>query len=463
MSPIDASIPLSVRGPQIESPLEMFTAVEQLRGVRDQNEARRQAADDVREKRNREARYQQALQRAMSVDPATGEPTIDYAKLMPDVDAETIFRVKQTVDENAERILKLGTAKLTHQQAIAQWAGALGMGVRAANYHPNAFGAAILALRQGGVLTQKQSDELLAGAEADPGFIQRHADAAIAQMGGAAQRGVVVGAGQRIVDPVTGKVIVEGQAAPATGGFTLSPGATRYGPTGDVIATAPGAAGGGAGFTLTPGATRYGPDGQVIASRPPASGAGGGRAVTSADARRIADYNTGRSDLSVLSGAITQSGATGTRAAVEAGLPNWITDVTGWGTSAKQKQALIDRVKQVIGKTLEGGVLRKEDELKYTRILPTIADTNAVVVSKLQGLDAAIEERRQDTLEALSDAGYDVSRFQARPTRPRIGEPPPTVPDLTGLAKGRGRRFTEGPFSGQTWTVDDNGQPYRVK
>ena len=39
--------------------------------------------------------------------------------------------------------------------------------------------------------------------------------------------------------------------------------------------------------------------------------------------------------------------------------------LTGWGTDAKKKQALIDRVKQVIGKTLEGGVLRKEDEVKY--------------------------------------------------------------------------------------------------
>ena len=54
-----------------------------------------------------------------------------------------------------------------------------------------------------------------------------------------------------------------------------------------------------------------------------------------------------------------------------------------------QVSAVIDRVKQVIGKALEGGVLRKEDEVKYEKILPTIYDSAALVRSKLDGLESA--------------------------------------------------------------------------
>ena len=123
----------------------------------------------------------------------------------------------------------------------------------------------------------------------------------------------------------------------------------------------------------------------------------------------------------MLSAAITTAGATGLKAKVGASVWNWVTDLTGWGSDAKKKQALIDRVKQVIGKTLEDGVLRKEDEIKYEKILPTIGDPNDLVISKLKGLDTAIAQRRSTHLDALADAGYDVSRFLARPQRPAVG------------------------------------------
>jgi hypothetical protein len=78
-------------------------------------------------------------------------------------------------------------------------------------------------------------------------------------------------------------------------------------------------------------------------------------------------------------------------------------------------------VKQVIGKTLEGGVLRKEDEIKYEKILPTISDPPAVAQSKLEGLQKAITQRRSTTIDALKDAGYNVEAFEAR--TPAAGTP----------------------------------------
>lgn len=141
-----------------------------------------------------------------------------------------------------------------------------------------------------------------------------------------------------------------------------------------------------------------------------------GRPVVSGDANRIADLDTSLNDLDVLTNTVT--GSTGTSAKIGTMLPNWVTELTGRGSSAKQKQASIDRVKQVIGKALEGGVLRKEDESKYEKILPTIYDPPDVVTSKLKGLQEALTLRRQTTLDALADAGYDVSRFNERQRTP---------------------------------------------
>lgn len=60
-------------------------------------------------------------------------------------------------------------------------------------------------------------------------------------------------------------------------------------------------------------------------------------------------------------------------------------------SDARQAQARIDLVKQRVGKTLEGGVLRKEDEEKYKRILATLFDTPTTAISKVDGLIQTLE------------------------------------------------------------------------
>ena len=162
--------------------------------------------------------------------------------------------------------------------------------------------------------------------------------------------------------------------------------------------------------------------------RRPASTREQGRPVTSGDAGRIADLDTSLNDLATLKTTVTGNKATGTLAKVGAMAPNAVTELTGFGADAKSKQAVIDRVKQVIGKSLEEGVLRKEDEIKYERILPTIGDVASVVATKLAGLERAITQRRQTTLDALADAGYDITKFQAR--APRTGAPTPQADPL---------------------------------
>lgn len=207
--PIDPRIPLGVQPLQLPSPLEVVQTISQIQGVRDQAEARRLAAEEAREKRNRAARYERAMQRAVTIGP-DGQPTVDYAKLLPDVDAETLFEIEKTVTESTTRQAQLATANLTREQKTAEYVGGLGRAIAAAKYHPDAFGLAVTAGRRAGAFTQAQADQLLAEAAADPAAIQRYADAAIAAAGGETERGVVVGAGQQIIHPVTGALIAEG-------------------------------------------------------------------------------------------------------------------------------------------------------------------------------------------------------------------------------------------------------------
>jgi len=139
------------------------------------------------------------------------------------------------------------------------------------------------------------------------------------------------------------------------------------------------------------------------------------RGVMSSDANRLSDFDTSLDDTDVLR---TVIGDTGTIARIGASMPTWVTELTGgWGADAKSRNAVIARVKQVIGKALEGGVLRKEDEEKYKDILPTIGDTEAVALSKINGLEAAIVLRKSRLIDSLDDAGYDMQRFRARPVR----------------------------------------------
>jgi hypothetical protein len=216
------------------------------------------------------------------------------------------------------------------------------------------------------------------------------------------------------------------QPQPAPAPFTLGEGQIRFGPDGQVIAT------GQARPTVSdnePLMAVIGDDGQPVlmprsqaSGRRPASTREQGRPVTSSDAGRVADIDTSLNDLTALRSTLTEtSGATGTAASIGAAMPNFVTDITGVGTTAKQRQGVIDRVKQVIGKTMEGGVLRKEDESKYARILPTISDPPDVALSKLDGLEQALKQRRQTFLDSLRDANYDVGKFDAPRAPRRIG------------------------------------------
>lgn len=106
---------------------------------------------------------------------------------------------------------------------------------------------------------------------------------------------------------------------------------------------------------------------------------------------RMADLRSALAELDNLDKQIVEMGGQGPIEGYLSNIPM---------TRARKLRAEIDRVRQRIGKALEGGVLRKEDEEKYKKILPTITDDRGTSDSKIRGLRGALE-RDIEILEAV--------------------------------------------------------------
>lgn len=89
-----------------------------------------------------------------------------------------------------------------------------------------------------------------------------------------------------------------------------------------------------------------------------------------------------------------------------------------FNVSAKSFNQLVASTKQVIGKGLEGGVLRKEDEAKYDKIIPKLGDTKEVLQNKYSQLRNMLVEKQNSQLTGYEQGGYDVSKFQLDKKQP---------------------------------------------
>jgi hypothetical protein len=85
---------------------------------------------------------------------------------------------------------------------------------------------------------------------------------------------------------------------------------------------------------------------------------------------------------------------------------------------AQKAKSTITLVKQIIGKGLEGGVLRKEDEKKYENILPKLTDTPKTVQDKINLLNTTLNQKYQTTVETFKAGGYDPLSGQQTQTNP---------------------------------------------
>lgn len=164
---------------------------------------------------------------------------------------------------------------------------------------------------------------------------------------------------------------------------------------------------------------------------PAKKGEGGGKPALAGEVRKITEIRQGLAGIADLRKAVSGQGNTGLVSRFAAWVPG-VTQITGWGTDAKSRQATILLVKQLIGKGLEGGVLRKEDEAKYANILPTMGDSTEVAINKVDQLEQRLRENEEIELDTLERAGRDVTGLKGGGSA-RPGSAPKTNP--LGMAR----------------------------
>lgn len=101
------------------------------------------------------------------------------------------------------------------------------------------------------------------------------------------------------------------------------------------------------------------------------------KSLTSAAANTITDLRKGMGTLDDLTKMVEKNYAGGV-------VQGTLRGMNPFDSEYRQQQAMVDTSRQIVGKAMEGGVLRKEDEEKYKKILPTMQDPPEVALAKLQ-------------------------------------------------------------------------------
>jgi len=136
------------------------------------------------------------------------------------------------------------------------------------------------------------------------------------------------------------------------------------------------------------------------------SGSTGSKALNSTASGVIADTKTGLKSLQDLSSEIGGSNANNP-------IIGQLRAKNPFDTNAQNLQANVATAKQIVGKALEGGVLRKEDEVKYAKLLPTMGDTDSVAQYKITQLTNLISNRLAEYQRNISggSGGTDLAEL----------------------------------------------------
>lgn len=127
-----------------------------------------------------------------------------------------------------------------------------------------------------------------------------------------------------------------------------------------------------------------------------------GKTLTASELSNLSDYDNGIAQLDTLS-SLTKSG-------VFNPLTSGLRARNPYDTEFQNAQAKIKAVAQVIGKAMEGGVLRKEDIPKYEAILPNPGDTAEVATVKIENVKKMLATQRDIQRKGFQDAGYNAGQ-----------------------------------------------------
>lgn len=136
---------------------------------------------------------------------------------------------------------------------------------------------------------------------------------------------------------------------------------------------------------------------------------GGGKTLSATGAKQITDIQSGQNLLDNLDKALT------TYQDKLGPVRGRIGSANVQDTDAQAFQSQVNLAAQVVGRAIEGGVLRKEDEEKYKKILPQLTDTPAVARRKLENVRGLLKTQlqlSQQNYPGAQDVGTYLPQIQ---------------------------------------------------
>lgn len=119
---------------------------------------------------------------------------------------------------------------------------------------------------------------------------------------------------------------------------------------------------------------------------PPEAEASGGLDLNNTAITSIAETQAGLDQLDALKSTFERSN-------VNNPILGRLRGLNPFDSEAQNFEGELALTRQIIGKALEGGVLRKEDEVKYATILPTRGDTDETAILKLDRIKSDIQNK----------------------------------------------------------------------
>lgn len=124
----------------------------------------------------------------------------------------------------------------------------------------------------------------------------------------------------------------------------------------------------------------------------------------------ITDINAARKQLRDLVQGAKDSGFGTGNPLVEKARTSKANPLQYFDPKAQKFKQLTAATKQIIGKGLEGGVLRKEDEDKYEAIIPQPGDTTDILEAKANQLDSLLKQKQEERIKGFQSTFRGVPK-----------------------------------------------------
>lgn len=125
------------------------------------------------------------------------------------------------------------------------------------------------------------------------------------------------------------------------------------------------------------------------------------------------------------------------------------------GAESQKIQAQLDLIKQLVGKAFEGGVLRKEDEIKYERILPRLTDLPDVAKEKIRLAHQALSQHIKRYRDYQQASGRNVPDMTGQSAAQPTGQP--AAPGHVEIELPDGTSYEVPESEAQQWLQDFPG------